>query len=134
MRPPIKLYIFDADGTMRDCTVPGQHFPLTSSEWRLRPKVKVKFATIDWDTAGFGVASNQGGVAAGMLSELMARELLVDMAREALSGVPGMDTCFRPHVSKAFIQLCPHDPRGVCACRKPMPGMVMLKVGLQCSR
>lgn len=120
----IELFIFDADGTIRSCTVPGQYFPCRPGEWQLRPRVKEKLASIDWNDAGFGVASNQGGIHKGLLTELMARELLIDMAREALSGVPGMDTCFRPHVSKAFIQLCPHDPRGVCACRKPMPGML----------
>ena len=120
----IQLMIFDADGTLRNCTVPGQYFPLRSGEWVLRPQVKEKFASIDWGDVGFGVASNQSGVHLGMLSELMARELLIDMAREAFSGISDMETAFRPHIPKPFIQLCPHDPKGVCACRKPMPGML----------
>ena len=124
MRPAIKLYVFDADSTLRDCTVPGQNFPCRPGEWRLRPRVKSKLATIDWKDAGFGVASNQGGVAKGMLSELMARELLIDMAREAFAGIGDMETAFQPHIPKPFIQLCPHDPRGTCSCRKPMPGML----------
>ena len=120
----VKLIAFDADGTLRRCTVAGQHFPCAAGEWEILPGVREKLASIDWGTVGFGVASNQGGVAAGMLSEPVARSLLIDMARDALSLVPGMQTCFRPPLPMGFIQLCPHGSGEVCACRKPMPGML----------
>lgn len=118
------LIVFDADGTIRETTVSGQWYPKAPGEWRIRPGVKERLATIDWNTVGFGVASNQGGVFLGELSEATARKLLVDMAKEAMPEWAAMDTAFRPHLSTGFLQLCPHDPRGVCSCRKPMPGML----------
>jgi histidinol-phosphate phosphatase family protein len=118
------LLVCDADGTVRETTVDGQFFPTKPGEWRLRRGVKERLAGIDWQAVGFGVASNQGGVFKGMLSELMARRLLVEMVRAALPARVVDDRTFLPHLSSAFIQFCPHDPRGVCSCRKPMPGML----------
>ncbi len=120
----LRCIVFDADGTVRSTTVAGHYFPRRPNEWELRPNVRERFAQIDWSEVGFGVASNQAGVALGFLSELMAHQLLVDMSREAFSLVPAMASVWTPQVSKPFIQLCPHDPRGMCACRKPMPGML----------
>lgn len=118
------LLIVDADGTCRETTVPKQWYPKAPDEWRIRPGVKERLATIDWDKVGFGVASNQGGVFLGELSEAMARKLLVDMVKAALPPDVVDDRTFLPHMATGFLQLCPHDPRGVCSCRKPMPGML----------
>jgi histidinol-phosphate phosphatase family protein len=118
------LCVFDADGTIRETTIPGQWYPKAPDEWRLRDGVKERLAAIDWNKVGFGVASNQGGVFKGELSEAMARKLLVDMVREAMPEWAVGEAAFRPHMSTGFLQLCPHDTRGVCSCRKPMPGML----------
>lgn len=118
------LLICDADGTIRETTVPGQWYPKAPGEWVVRPGVKERLATIDWEAVGFGVASNQGGVFLGELSESMARQLLIDMVKAVLPPDVVDDRTFLPHMSTAFIQLCPHDSRGVCSCRKPMPGML----------
>lgn len=118
------LICFDADSTLRDTTIPGKHFPTKPGEWVLRANVKERIAKVDWNRVGFGVASNQGGVARGMLSEVMAKNLLVDMAKEAFSLLPELAGIFLPHMPKPFIQLCPHNPDDRCSCRKPMPGML----------
>jgi histidinol phosphatase-like enzyme len=73
---PVKLYIFDADGTLRGCTVPGQPCPNRPGEWELLPGVRERLARIGWDErAGphFAVATNQGGVGLGYFTEREAR-------------------------------------------------------------
>lgn len=36
----VKLIMFDADGTLRRCTVPGQPCPNNPDEWELMPNIK----------------------------------------------------------------------------------------------
>ena len=63
---PIKLYIFDADGTLRRTTVEGLPCPNKPGDWELMPGVRGRLAEIARAASGggvhFGVASNQGGV------------------------------------------------------------------------
>jgi D-glycero-D-manno-heptose 1,7-bisphosphate phosphatase len=115
--PGVKLYIFDADGTLRWTTVPGQKYPLARGEWRLMPGVAERLRAIGWSPGGpwLGVASNQNGVAAGELSEALARELIDDMLVEALGRIPG----------GTRVELCTCDERLDCACRKPAPGLLL---------
>jgi len=112
---PVRLYIFDADGTLRRTTVEGLPCPNRPGEWELIPGVRERLGRIDWGEARFGVASNQGGVGVGYLSLAAARRLLEDMVVEAF-GVrdppPGS------------IELCPHAPHLGCPCRKPQPLML----------
>lgn len=110
-----KLYAFDADSTLRVCTVPGQVCPNGPDEWAVIPGVAEKLATIDWGKVGFGIASNQWGVALGFLSEEMAYRLLMALATTSTQRRP------RP----SCIELCPHAPEAACACRKPAPGMLL---------
>src|SRR4051794_15098562 len=42
----LELVIFDADGTLRYVTVPGQHYPLRPEEWRLMPGVRETLAAL----------------------------------------------------------------------------------------
>lgn len=118
------LLVCDADGTLRQTTVPGQWYPKGPDEWRLRPGVKERLGEIDWSKVGFGVASNQGGIFKGEVSEDMAYKLLFDMTVAALASTDVLSSAVQPHVMRRFVLLCPHDPRGVCPCRKPMPGML----------
>ena len=76
MEAPVRLYIFDADGTLRRTTVEGLPCPNRPGEWELIPGVRGRLAEIDWGRARFGVASNQGGVGLGYLSLAAARGLL----------------------------------------------------------
>jgi len=110
-----KLYIFDADGTLRWTTVPNQPCPNDPGEWQLMPGVTEKLSAIDWGAHRLGIASNQGGVAAGFMTGEMAYRLLEDMVREAVGYVP-------PATS---IQLCTCSAAVDCLCRKPRPGMLL---------
>lgn len=113
------LIIFDADGTLRQCTVDGQLVPTAEDEWELRPNVKAVLANIAWGSpasggVAIGVASNQSWIAKGRASENVARQLLVNMAFKA--------TGFQPPTWA--IELCPHLAGSDCKCRKPKPTML----------
>jgi histidinol phosphatase-like enzyme len=47
-----RLIIFDADGTLRYCTVDGQPCPNRPDEWRLYPDVTSKLAEFNWTSPG----------------------------------------------------------------------------------
>lgn len=115
---PLKLYIFDADGTLRRTTVEGQPCPNKPGEWELIPGVKERLAEIDWGAGGarFGVASNQGGVGVGHMTFAAAYELLAEMVVAAF----GVET-----PPAGSIEICPHAPHATCACRKPKPLMLL---------
>lgn len=106
-----RLYIFDADGTLRRCTVPGQPCPNKPGEWELLPGVVERLARVDWNVTGLGILSNQGGVALGHLSEATAYHLLGDTVTAATGRWPPQGSIF----------VCPHAPNAGCACRKPSP-------------
>ena len=114
---PFKLYVFDADGTLRRTTVAGLPCPNRPGEWELIPGVRERLARINWGEGGarFGVATNQGGVGLGYLTLAAARSLLAEMVVEAFGVVapPGA------------IEICPHAPHWGCGCRKPEPGMLL---------
>jgi len=116
MRRLPRLLIFDADGTLRWTTVPGQPCPNGPGEWRLMPNVRETLRPLDWSERGhrLGVASNQNGVALGYLGEAMARRLLVETVEAALGFLP----------ASAAIEMCTCAPSSRCACRKPRPGMI----------
>jgi D-glycero-D-manno-heptose 1,7-bisphosphate phosphatase len=113
---PVRLYVFDADGTLRRTTVPGLPCPNAPGEWELIPGVRERLARISWGDGGahFGIATNQGGVGVGYLSLDGARELLVEMVVEAFGVRP----------PRGSIEICPHAPHKGCACRKPEPLML----------
>jgi D-glycero-D-manno-heptose 1,7-bisphosphate phosphatase len=112
-----RLFIFDADDTLRRTTVPGKPCPHAPGEWALMPGVRAVLATVRWDAPGgpyLGIASNQDQVAYGHLTLGMARRLLRDLARSAADFEPPDDA----------LQLCPHPLEQECECRKPNPGML----------
>jgi D-glycero-D-manno-heptose 1,7-bisphosphate phosphatase len=113
----VRLYIFDADGTLRWTTVAGQKYPLAAHEWRLMPGVTQKLAAIPWAEDGpwLAIASNQNGVARGELGENTARQLMHDMLFEALGHVP----------PRTRIEMCICDESLDCTCRKPEPGLLL---------
>lgn len=111
----MKLYIFDADGTLRRCTVEGQPCPNKLGEWELLPNVRERLAKIDWSENGFGIASNQGGIALGFLSIDVAYQLCRDLVIAATDRFPPTGS----------IQICPHAPDAGCSCRKPRPLMLL---------
>ena len=114
MGKPYKLLIFDADGTLRRCTVSGQPCPNKAGEWELMPNVKKIMAEIDWSKTALGIASNQAGISLGYMDKQTAHQLLCDMVVEATGYFPPTGT----------IQVCPHGINDGCECRKPRPGML----------
>ena len=112
-----RLFIFDADDTLRRTTVPGKPCPHAPGEWVLMPGVRAVLGGIRWGSAGgpyLGIASNQDQVAYGHLTQSMARSLLRDLACSAADFQPPDDA----------LQLCPHPLEQDCDCRKPNPGML----------
>lgn len=108
------LIIFDADSTLRKCTVPGQPCPNKPGEWELMPNVRETLAKYDWSETVLGIASNQGGVGLGFLSIQDAYQMLCDLVVEATGRFP----------PQGCIQVCPHSPDAGCSCRKPKPEML----------
>jgi len=115
-----RLIIFDADGTLRYCTVEGQPCPNRAGEWKLYPDVIETLARYNWSHpgdesgVGYGIASNQGGVGVGYFSESTAVALLEDTFTKAFGFSPAGET----------IEICPHVPHSGCGCRKPEPEML----------
>jgi len=116
VRPLPWVLIFDADGTLRRTTVPGQPSPKAPDEWQLLPRVRERLSALDWGPGGhrLGIASNQDGVPLGDLSREMAERLLHDVVEAAIGFVP----------EDAAIEMCVCDPREPCPCHKPAPGML----------
>lgn len=117
------LIIFDADGTLRRCTVEGQPCPNRAGEWELIPGVRERIADLD---CHLGIASNQAGIALGYLTAPIALGLLRDLAEQAFGWERGNGLV---HNSALGIRICPHGPRSHCACRKPKPGMLLSIMG-----
>ena len=114
-----KLIIFDADDTLRYCTVEGQPCPNKSGEWKLLDNVQTKLSTFDWgspqeEKIGYGIASNQGGVGMGYFKGEMAFQLIKDTFVEAFDFEPINDV----------IRICTQKPFIDSDCRKPKPGML----------
>lgn len=110
-----ELVIFDADGTLRYVTVPGQHYPLRADEWRLMPGVVETMAALPRSRLKFGIASNQHGVALGLLTATEAEALL----RAAWSAA------FAGSAPEVLLEMCVCRPDARCPRRKPEPGMLM---------
>jgi D-glycero-D-manno-heptose 1,7-bisphosphate phosphatase len=117
-----RLFIFDADDTLRRTTVAGKPCPHGPDEWELMPGVQETLSRIPWgqpEGPRMGVASNQDQIAYGHLSIDMARRLLRDVAMAAAG----------TSLPDAALQLCPHALDVVCDCRKPQPGMLLRIMG-----
>ena len=110
----IELVIFDADGTLRYVTVPGQHYPIRPHQWQLMPSVKAAMAALPTSRLKFGIASNQHGVALGLLTRAEAEAMLIATWRAA----------FGLAAPRVLIELCVCLPDAPCPRRKPAPGML----------
>ena len=69
-----RLIVFDADGTLRCCrehstslwAAPCHNSP---DAWRIADRVPETLVLYDWSRIGFGIVSNQAGIALGLVSE-----------------------------------------------------------------
>ncbi|HYP77874.1 MAG TPA: HAD-IIIA family hydrolase [Polyangiaceae bacterium] len=112
--PQLELIIFDADGTLRYVTVPGQHYPLRANEWRLMPNVPETLRALPRSRLKFGIASNQHGVALGLLTQAEAQALLLSTWHSAWASL----------APSVLIEMCVCLPDAPCIRRKPEPGML----------
>ena len=111
-----RLYIFDADGTLRWTRVPGQFCPYRAGEWELMPNVSRVLRGIHWGASTrLAIASNQDPVAWGCLSRADARAMLRDTLTAAVGRLP----------RGTLIELCTRPPPQLCMQRKPWPGMLV---------
>lgn len=114
------LFIFDKDGTI---IASYDNRPAnTIEEQKLLPGVIEKCSQLRADGHTLAIASNQGGVAWGFITEVEAEALVAHAA-----GLIGASAW----------RVCPHKPRNVpvggtlaeyaieCLCRKPKPGMLI---------
>lgn len=112
---PYRILLFDADGTLRECTIPGQPCPNQAGEWILKDNVQSILSRFDWNLTGISVISNQGGVGLGYLTLETAYQLIADAIQLATSRFPPVGSIF----------ICPHEPSVRCDCRKPHPMMLL---------
>lgn len=110
----MNLYIFDKDGTI--IFAPPGHIPSVPSDQRLLPGVAEKCQALLEDGHTLAIASNQGGVAYGFLTQWQADALVRHAA--------GL-------IGATFYEFCPFHPEGMLLqyrrdawCRKPKPGMI----------
>lgn len=104
--------ILDRDGVINE---DSDEFIKCADEWRPIPGSLEAIAELT--AAGFriGVATNQSGIARGLLDESVLAEIhgkMLDMTR-ALGGVI------------EAVVYCPHGPGSDCNCRKPRPGLFL---------
>jgi len=112
-----RVFIFDADGTLRRCLDPKKPCPNAPGEWELMPNVREKLRSLDWAEV-IGVVSNQAGVAFGHLTREVAQQMLADTFIEALSLC---SVATHPKLKSTHLFMCAHHPDAACVCRKPEP-------------
>lgn len=108
------LFIFDADATLRRCTVKNQPCPNREGEWESIPWAKERLAKIDWSRDGFAIVSNQAGISLGYLDRRTAMKMLNDLAVDMTGRYPRFGA----------IRICHHAPDAGCDCRKPKPKLL----------
>jgi histidinol-phosphate phosphatase family protein len=116
--PNKRLFLFDADGTLRRCTNPQKPCPNAPGEWELLPGVSA-LQRVAWGAGRtLGIVSNQGGIGHGFLTEQVALDLLRELVNTSTE---------RPwHLwEDPLILICPHRPDAGCFCRKPWPTLLV---------
>jgi len=111
-----KLVIFDVDGTLT-ATKSGETFRKNAADWKWLPDRLKKLAELDAQGVKMACATNQGGVAFGLLDPREIRAELTRMAEEVHISV--VEMCFS-HPKAKLPEYREDSPR-----RKPGPGMLL---------
>lgn len=107
-----RAVILDRDGVINDNSeVIHVHEP---SEFVLFPQVCEAIALLNHHDYLVMVATNQGGVGLGFLSEQALTDVHQEMIRLLALGNARLDA----------IAACIHPPKSGCSCRKPKPGLL----------
>lgn len=112
----MKLIIFDVDGTLVE-TASGETFRQGAADWKWLPGRLERLTELDQSGVKMALASNQGGVAFGLLDPQEIRAELGRTAQEAR--IPYVAMCFS-HPKAKIAEYREDSPR-----RKPGPGMLI---------
>jgi len=112
--PKYKLYIFDADETLRKAINTKRPYPISDEQWILGDNVLEVISNYEWknnksDGLYYGIVSNQPGISRGEITNEDAFDLLLKMFESAFN--------FKPDIN--VVKFCPHQHNDRCECRKP---------------
>ncbi len=107
-----RLVILDRDGVInRDSAA----FIKSPSEWQPLPGSLEALRLLHQHDYRVAVASNQSGIARGLLSESTLQAIHQRMCEQVAEAGGQI----------AAIHYCPHAPEAHCRCRKPQPGLLL---------
>lgn len=112
MLEPSRLVILDRDGVInRD----SDHYIKSLDEWHPYPSAIEAIARLSRHGWAVTVATNQSGIARGYSDEAALEIMHHDLKRRVAEAGGKI----------AHIAYCPHGPDDRCACRKPLPGLLV---------
>ena len=112
---PIKLAILDRDGTIN---ADSDDYVKSPEEWAPLPGALEAIAKLNHAGWHVVLATNQSGLARGLFDMAALNAMHVKMNRLLAAHGGRIDAAF----------FCPHQPTDACACRKPLPGL-LLQIG-----
>ena len=107
----MKLVILDRDGTINE---DRDDFVKSADEWVALPGALEAIARLNHAGWHAVIATNQSGLARGLLGMTALNAIHIRMNRELATHGGRIDAVF----------FCPHGPDDGCRCRKPLPGLV----------
>jgi len=108
----MKLVILDRDGTINH---DSEHFIKSVDEWRPIRGAMEAIARLTQAGYRIVVATNQSGIARGLLTTRTLFDIHDALQRAAAQAGGRIDAFF----------FCPHAADSACPCRKPQPGMLL---------
>jgi D-glycero-D-manno-heptose 1,7-bisphosphate phosphatase len=108
----MKLVILDRDGTINH---DSDHYIKSLEEWRPIPGSLEGIARLTQAGYRVVVATNQSGIARGLLTTRTLFEIHEHLQRAVAQAGGRIDAFF----------FCPHADAAGCPCRKPKPGMLL---------
>lgn len=106
----MKTVILDRDGVINQ---DSDAFIKSPDEWQALPGSVDAIARLSQAGWRIIIASNQSGVARGLISAHMLNRIHAKMREETAAAGGRIDAIF----------VCPHGPDDDCLCRKPRPGL-----------